>query len=167
MRGTDKPNSLTTLISSIFNNPVPNGSYIRTNGRVNANKALTAGAANATPRTDGNIDGARLLRGALRTTASTTAARSGSVRWASDINDVYKRRLAKGRYRLTLVVPAGKDYDLFAYRPGTLEIWQVSQIAEVSAGAAGVDEPTRSGTGVQRPGTSRYQPWSETPGTTR
>ena len=140
MRGTDKPNSLTTLISSIFNNPVPNGSYIRTNGRVNANKALTAGAANATPRTDGNIDGARLLRGALRTTASTTAARSGSVRWASDINDVYKRRLAKGRYRLTLVVPAGKDYDLFAYRPGTLEIWQVSQIAEVSAGAAGVDE---------------------------
>jgi subtilisin family serine protease len=139
MRGTDKPASLSTLISSRFKNPIPNGSYIRTNGRVNANNALTAGAANATTQTDGNIDGARLLSGALRT-AATTAVKRGSVRWASDINDVYKRRLARGRYRVTLIVPAGKDYDLFAYRPGTLEIWQVSKLAEASAGGNGVDE---------------------------
>jgi large repetitive protein len=139
MRGTDKPNSLTTLISSIFNNPVPNGSYIRTNGRVNANSALTAGTANATTQTDGNINGARLMSGALRT-ASTTAVKRGSVRWANDINDVYKRRLARGRYQVTLVVPAGKDYDLFVYRPGTLEIWQVSKLAEASTGGNGVDE---------------------------
>jgi hypothetical protein len=47
------------------------------------------------------------------------------VAWPADINDVYNRKLSDGhRYRFTLVVPIGKDYDLLVWKPGTKEIWQ-------------------------------------------
>jgi hypothetical protein len=49
-------------------------------------------------------------------------------------------------YRVSLVVPAGKDYDLFAWKPGTKEIWQIpggtdlSRLAGNSVNGNGVDE---------------------------
>jgi hypothetical protein len=91
--------------------------FSRTAGRINANDALTAGITNATVLTDGNINGARGM---------STSSVTGSVSWPADINDVRKKRLSKGhRYRVTLVVPARKDYDLFVWKPGTKEIWQI------------------------------------------
>ncbi len=141
MRGTDKPATLRTLISSIFVNPVPNGSFILTNGRANANNALTAGVGNATPLSDGNINGARLLGGALRA-ASSAATVSGSLRWGGDANDVYKRTLGPGRYRLTLTGQAGRNFDLYVYKPGTLEIWQTSQLLTGAAGAGPTERVT-------------------------
>jgi hypothetical protein len=93
------------------------GFFSRTAGRVNANTALGAATTNATPLTDGNINGAR---------AMSKASVSGSVSWPADINDVRKKKLRRGhRYRVTIVVPAHKDYDLFVWKPGTKEIWQI------------------------------------------
>jgi hypothetical protein len=51
----------------------------------------------------------------------------GSVAWPADVNDVKRRKLLAGHtYRITLVVPLGKDYDLYVWKPGTKEIWQGS-----------------------------------------
>jgi subtilisin family serine protease len=94
------------------------GAFTRTSGRVNAAAAVapTASAANATPLTDGNINGAKSM---------STATVKGSVSWPADINDVKKRKLYAGHtYRITLAVPTGEDYDLLVWRPGTKEVWQ-------------------------------------------
>jgi subtilisin family serine protease len=94
------------------------GKFTRTNGRVNALKALSASTANATPLTDGNIDGARSIKG----------KRTGSVSWPADANDVFKRKLVKGtKYRVVLNGPKGRDFDLWVWRPGTKEIFQFTQ----------------------------------------
>jgi hypothetical protein len=116
MRGTDRPPSLRTMYSRLFRGPNATGRFTRTSGRVNAEKALAAApGGNATPRTDGNIDGA----------TRANATNRGRVAYPHDINDVFKRRLVKGRrYQATLVVPRGKDYDLWIYKPGTTEIHQ-------------------------------------------
>jgi subtilisin family serine protease len=120
MRSVDKPASLRTIyIPSYVDGKAhaPSGSFSRTTGRVNANTALTVEPSNATPLTDGNINGAKGM---------STSSVTGSVAWPADINDVRKKRLSKGhRYRVTLVVPAGEDYDLFVWKPGTKEIWQI------------------------------------------
>ena len=64
---------------------------------------------NATPLTDGNIDGAVLLGGTVQR----------SVAWPRDVNDVYRKRLAAGnRYRIRLNGPPNKDMDLWVWRPG-------------------------------------------------
>jgi subtilisin family serine protease len=104
------------------------GGFTRTTGRVNALTALTASTTNATPKTDGNVDGA---------TSWSTAKTSGSVKWPSDVNDVRKRKLSRGRtYKITLVVPAGKDYDLYVWKPGSKEIWQFGPSKRFQAGSA-------------------------------
>jgi subtilisin family serine protease len=91
------------------------GRFTRTNGRVNADAALTGLTSNATPRTDGNIDGARSIK----------AKRTGSIKWPVDDNDVFKRRLVQGNtYRIVLNGPKGKDLDLWVWRPKTKEIFQ-------------------------------------------
>jgi subtilisin family serine protease len=91
------------------------GRFTRTQGRVNAFKALTAPTTIATPKTDGNIDHARRIR----------ARRTGSVGWPADANDVFKRKLAKGaKYQVVLNGPKGRDFDLWVWRPGTKEIFQ-------------------------------------------
>jgi subtilisin family serine protease len=134
MHGVDKPTRLKTMFFAAAG-VAKTGNFTRTSGRVNANKALTAGTSNATPLTDGNINGARSM---------TTATVSGSVAWPADINDVRKRRLAGGHtYRITLVVPSRKDYDLFVWKPGTKEIWQPKRVKAVSAHGNGVDEVVR------------------------
>jgi subtilisin family serine protease len=146
MRSVDKPdpNTLRTIYipSYVDGTGTPHakpGAFSRTTGRVNANTALTAGTTNATPLTDGNINGAKGM---------STASVTGSVRWPDDINDVRKKKLYRGhRYRITLVVPAGKDYDLFVWKPGTREIWQIvypilpsSRLQGASLNGNGVDE---------------------------
>jgi subtilisin family serine protease len=120
MHSVDKPASLRTIyIPSYVDGKAhaPSGLFSRTAGRINANDALTAGITNATLLTDGNINGAKGM---------STSSVTGSVSWPADINDVRKKRLSKGhRYRVTLVVPATKDYDLFVWKPRTKEIWQI------------------------------------------
>jgi hypothetical protein len=143
MRSVDKPASLRTIYipSYVDGTNTPHakaGSFSRTAGRINANTALTAGTTNATPLTDGNLNGAKGM---------SSSSVTGSVSWPADINDVRKRRLFKGhRYRVTLVVPATKDYDLFVWKPGTKEIWQIpggtnfSRLAGFSVNGNGADE---------------------------
>jgi thermitase len=133
MHSVDKPTTLRTIYTPNLtgNGLAKSGMFSRTAGRINANKALTAGITNATPASDGNLNGAKgMPRASVR----------GSVSWPSDINDVRKKKLSKGhRYRVTLVVPAHEDYDLFVWKPGTKEIWQIpggnnfGRLARVSA----------------------------------
>jgi subtilisin family serine protease len=91
------------------------GHFTRTQGRVNAFGALTASKTNATPLTDGNIDGAKLF----------ASPKIGHLSWPADANDVYRRKLRKGtRYQVILNGPSGSDMDLWVWRPGTTEIFQ-------------------------------------------
>jgi subtilisin family serine protease len=143
MNSVDKPTTLHTMfiapISGLTgsNGTARAGAFTRTSGRVNAAAAIDKTTANATPRTDGNIDGAPRMR---------RARVSGSVAWPADINDVRKRRLFAGHtYRVKLVVPVGKDYDLFVWKPGTKEIWQsvsqsLARLRAYSAHGGSVDE---------------------------
>jgi hypothetical protein len=42
------------------------------------------------------------------------------------VNDVFRVNLRRGaRYEVTLEVPPGRDFDVFVWRPGTLEIFQL------------------------------------------
>ena len=139
MRSVEKPATLKTMyIASAPGLTVARartGAFTRTSGRVNAFTALSAGTANATPLTDGNVNGA---------TTMTKAKVFGTIAWPADINDVKKPRLVKGRtYRITLVVPARRDYDLFVWKPGTKEIWQFSKLQRFSAKAGAADEVVR------------------------
>jgi subtilisin family serine protease len=92
------------------------GAFTRTNGRVNAFAALGAPTTDATRPSDGNIDGARPLHGGEVV---------GRVSWPADVNDVYRKRLVRGRrYRVVLRGPSGADLDLWVWKPGTKEIAQ-------------------------------------------
>lgn len=114
MNSVDKPDSLLKLFA--FREGAESGRFTRTSGRLNASDALSASTSDATPETDGNISGARLIR----------HFRRGSVRWPQDVNDVYKKRLRKGKfYKVVLNGPAGRDIDLVAWKPGTKEVWQM------------------------------------------
>jgi thermitase len=133
MHSVDKPTTLRTIYTPNLtgNGVAKSGVFSRTAGRINANKALTAGITNATPVSDGNLNGAKRM---------SRASITGSVSWPADVNDVRKKKLFKGhRYRVTLVVPAHEDYDLFVWKPGTKEIWQIpggnnfGRLARVSA----------------------------------
>jgi subtilisin family serine protease len=138
MHSVDKP----ALLKTMYFNAAPGltgpagrtrtGSFTRTSGRLNAFTALTASSTNATPLTDGNVDGAKTM---------STAKVFGTVAWPGDINDVRKRKLRRGRtYRFTLVVPAGKDYDLYVWKPGAKEIWQPNKFLRISAHVGAADE---------------------------
>jgi thermitase len=135
MHSVNKPTSLKTMYlrwGATGVGKTKTGSFTRTSGRVNALNALTASTTNATPLSDGNVDGAKTM---------STAKVSGTVAWPSDINDVRKRKLRRGRtYRFTLVVPAGKDYDLYVWKPGAKEIWRPGKFLRGSARAGAADE---------------------------
>jgi subtilisin family serine protease len=93
------------------------GRYSVTAGRIDALAALTGSTAPATPVTDGTIAGA----------VPIAFTRSGTLSLPSDINDIYRRRLIKGRrYVVSLQVPKTKDFDLYVWKPGTLDTWQVT-----------------------------------------
>lgn len=101
------------------------GHFTRTQGRVNALGALNGSTANATPLTDGNINGARAFRSPVL----------GHLAWPADANDVYRRKLRKGtRYQVILNGPSGSDMDLWVWRPGTTEIFQFTSGCFVQGG---------------------------------
>jgi len=82
-----------------------------TNGRVNALDSISApDTSNATPKHDGVMSGA----------VSIGLKKSGKVSVPADHNDIYKKRLRKGKvYAALLKVPASRDFDLFVWKPGT------------------------------------------------
>jgi subtilisin family serine protease len=137
MNSVDTPPSLGTIYIPSFVDQTGNprtktGAFSRTSGRVNANTALTAGTSSATPMTDGNVNGAKTFSGSSVT---------GSVSWPADVNDVKKKKLFRGHtYRVTLVVPAHKDYDLFVWKPGAKEIWRPGKIVKASRKIGSGDE---------------------------
>jgi len=92
------------------------GGFTVTSGRLNAQGALTASTANATPRTDGTMAGA----------VSINFRKNGSLSFPTDINDIYKNRLKAGkRYAVGLDVPRRADYDIFVWKPGAADTWPV------------------------------------------
>lgn len=114
MNSVDQPNSLRKMPA--FKGGAARGRFTRTSGRVNVHDALSGDTANATPQTDGNVDGATRLR----------KSKTGRVNWPADTNDVYKRRFRKGKeYRVVLNGPNSQDFDLVAWKPRTKEIWQL------------------------------------------
>jgi len=91
------------------------GDFTRTQGRVDALAALTAPTTDATPLTDGNIDGA----------VPMGVNASGRVTWPHDTNDVFAVALQKGkRYTVTLDGPATHDLDLWVWSSTASEIFQ-------------------------------------------
>ena len=114
MNSVDQPSTLTEMPA--FRRGAAQGRFTRTSGRVNADKALNGSTANATPQTDGNIDGARRIR----------TSKSDRVDWPADTNDVFKKRLVRNEeYKVVLDGPDTKDFDLVIWKPGTKEIWQL------------------------------------------
>jgi len=92
------------------------GGWTATSGRVNAATALAASPATTVPLSRGNIAGAARISGIAR----------GRVSYPSNVNDVFKVRLRRGLdYGVVLEVPARQDFDLYVWKPGTVQIWQV------------------------------------------
>jgi hypothetical protein len=91
------------------------GGWTATSGRVNAATALAA-SPTTSRLSSGNIAGATRISGMAR----------GRVSYPSNVNDVFKVRLRRGfDYGVVLDVPARHDYDLYVWKPGTVQIWQV------------------------------------------
>jgi subtilisin family serine protease len=92
------------------------GGWTATSGRVNAATALVASPTTSLRLSTGNIAGAARISGIAR----------GRVSYPSNVNDVFKVRLRRGfNYGVVLDVPARHDYDLYVWKPGTVQIWQV------------------------------------------
>jgi len=92
------------------------GGWTATSGRVNAATALAATPPTTVPLSRGNIAGAARISGIAR----------GRVSYPSNVNDVLKVRLRRGLdYGVVLDVPARQDFDLYVWKPGTVQIWQV------------------------------------------
>lgn len=94
------------------------GDFTFTDGRVNAARALTDEPVVTAPAppSDGNIDGATRIRKRV----------TDRVSWPEDTNDVYWKRLRKGRrYRVVLRPDRASDLDLWVWKQKTKEIWQI------------------------------------------
>lgn len=114
LNSVDRPDGLRSWWNASRTELMP-GSFTRTDGRVNALRALSASPETRIARSDGTIAGARRIR----------RVAEGRVAWPADANDVYRKRLLQGRrYRVLLEVPRRKDFDVFIWEPRTLEIWQ-------------------------------------------
>ena len=112
----DRPPTLETL-RAIPGRLVTSGGLTATNGRLNVAQALAAtDPADTAPRPDGTVRGAKGIR----------ALRGGRLAWPRDTNDVFRKRLKRGRrYKVALGGPRGADFDLIVYKPGTKEVWQI------------------------------------------
>jgi subtilisin family serine protease len=144
MNSADRPSSLKSAWSPLFRGSF-SGAFSQANGRVDALAALSASTANATLSPgDGSLVGATSIR----------RSRRGRVSYPGDINDVYRKRLVKGRrYEVKLFVPRGKDYDLWVWKPAAKEIYQFQagcfggpggcQLQGFSANGSGRDEVIR------------------------
>jgi subtilisin family serine protease len=121
------------LVNSVDRPSTLSGFPTFTDGRVNAEAALSASTVVEARPSDGSIAGARPIGG----------SRSARLDDFDDVNDVYQRRLVEGsRYLVRLDVPAGVDFDLYVWRPGTRDVWPVDMscgfsCALVDAGVGG------------------------------
>jgi subtilisin family serine protease len=114
MNSVDTPNSLKK--ANVLRGVAVDGEFTQTSGRVNADAALDADPTNLSPPSNGNVDGAVRLRG----------QHGGTVSWPDDVNDVFYKRLRKGReYKVVLNGSNNDDFDILVWRPGTVEIWQL------------------------------------------
>ncbi|MDQ3985108.1 MAG: S8 family serine peptidase [Actinomycetota bacterium] len=114
MNSADRPDSLRDLYA--FRRGPIQGRFSRTNGRLNADDALDAPTIGNWSGGDGNVAGAKRIR----------RFKSDRIGWPSDVNDVYKKHLRRGRrYRAVLDGPGDEDFDLLAWKPKTKEIWQL------------------------------------------
>ena len=144
MNSVDKPQSLRRL----YRRPGQrdDGSFLRTNGRVNALSALSGDTSAATPLNDGMIAGARSIRQMAKE----------RVTWPADVNDVYKKTLRRNvRYAATL--RAGntrRNINLVVYKPGTRDVWQLE---DGCAGGPGRCHVVKFLTGMSKDGTERVE----------
>jgi subtilisin family serine protease len=107
---------LTTVLNAVDHPAGLAGGWTATSGRVNAATALAASPATTVPLSRGNIAGAARISGIA----------GGRLSYPSNVNDVFKVRLRRGLdYGVVLEVPARQDFDLFVWKPGTVQIWQV------------------------------------------
>ncbi|HEY7761644.1 MAG TPA: S8 family peptidase [Actinomycetota bacterium] len=114
-----------------------------TNGRVNALAAIsTPDTSNASPKHDGVMSGA----------VSIGYKKTGAVSVPADHNDIYKKRLRKGKvYAALLKVPPKRDFDLFVWKPGAQDTFPSDYgcggfscfLSAVSARGKGDDEYVR------------------------
>jgi subtilisin family serine protease len=104
------------ILNSVDTPPTLTSGLTRTEGRLNAAAALSASTATVHAPSAGSIATATRMRG----------SRSGSVSYPDNVNDVFRVTLRRGvRYEVALEVPPGRDFDLFVWKPGTLEIFQL------------------------------------------
>jgi subtilisin family serine protease len=125
-------NSMNTAMST----STVTGRFTRTSARVNANDAVDFIAGTPLPNGSAAHDGD--VPGAL---GMSKAKVTGNLAWPADVNDMRKKKLARGKtYRITLVVPAGRDFDLFLLKPVAKEIWQPGTFIKGSVKGTGADE---------------------------
>ncbi|MEX0754239.1 MAG: S8 family peptidase [Actinomycetota bacterium] len=111
MRGVDQPSSLQLQTDG----GAVGGDLTASQGRSDANSALTATTENATPDSDGFPTEANGI----------TKSKNGSLAWPADVNDFFRKRLRKGTtYEARLAVPAGKDFDLVVWTKAVKDTWQ-------------------------------------------
>jgi subtilisin family serine protease len=126
----DLNNSMNTALSGTK----AAGKFTRTSARVNANGALdfVGTPANGSAAHDGDIPGAKGM---------SKSKVTGSLAWPGDVNDIRKKRLTRGKtYRLTLVVPSGRDYDLYLVKADAKEVWQPGKLIKGAAHGGATDE---------------------------
>ncbi|HEV8571954.1 MAG TPA: S8 family peptidase [Actinomycetota bacterium] len=127
------PLDLNTSMNTLLFTTKRTGKFTRTSARVNANDAVdfVGTPPNGSASHDGDIPGAKGLKAKV----------SGSLAWPGDVNDVFKKKLSKGKtYRVTLVVPNGRDFDLYLLKSDTKEIWQPGKLIKGSFKGPGGDE---------------------------
>lgn len=148
MNSVDQPGSL----KKVWRRPgsADKGSFLRTNGRVDARSALDGDRRRATTVTDGMIRGARWIK----------RIRNDSVRWPADVNDVYTKRLKKGvDYVATLrATHPDRNIDLVVFKPGTKDVWQLEDGCFGGSGRCSAVQPFRglSPNGSER---VRFKAW--------
>ena len=129
MNSVDHPASLRLFANVGVSVPANGiaGNFTATQGRIDANAALTGATTNATPTTDGTPATARSL----------ATSNSNSLAWPADQNDYYKKNLTKGvKYKVTLTVPNGKNFDVYLWKPGVTETWSLTTGCYGLGGAA-------------------------------
>ena len=114
LNSVETPDALRRLYA--FPDETVTGRFTVTGGRVNAGAALSAATARVRGPSDATIARARRMRRRV----------AGEIAWPRDVNDVYRKKLRKGRsYAVVLDGPGRGDLDLVVYDPRVKDIWQV------------------------------------------
>jgi subtilisin family serine protease len=117
MNSVANPAALDLYVGGLgFTTPIE-GDFTVTQGRIDVNAALSAPISNATPTTDDVPSGANGIR----------KSKQGSLAFPADQNDFYRKRLYKGvKYKVTLTVPGGANFDVVLWRSGVTETWSLT-----------------------------------------